>query len=103
MTNRELEYMLEVWEKKPNEPLQFLSNRHWRAHVTNAYAIPRIGELIFSEDGLELDAKYRVFDVRHDISPRLSSLIVQGREEVKKVVVPEGERGLVHVLAYLEK
>jgi len=96
-----VEYKLSVWKEKP-EDLSQLPFEYWRVHVTDAYKIPEIGESIESSCGLDDYERFRVFDVRHNIGGVLSYLVTDGRSQLKEARVPEGEKGLVHVLAYAE-
>ncbi len=102
MTHPGIEYILHVWEEKPTD-LTNLSTKYWRAHVTDASGIPRIGESIFSDSGFDECNLFRVFEVRYKIGSVLSELVTSGRSELKETKTPEGEKGLPTVLAYAER
>ena len=99
MPETRYEYLLTVYRKEPLDKTN-LSQDFWRAHIKNAHCIPRIGETIESGCGQDSYSKYKVFEVKHNISPVLSELITEGRSELKESQVKEGLAGLIRVLAF---
>ena len=94
------EYILHVYRKQP-ESIHNLPQNRWRAHVTHAPQVPRIGELIESSNGWDTRI-YRVFDIVHSCGSGLSELVLNGMKDIKESQVPIGEKGLIHVHAYSE-
>ena len=98
--NGDIEYILQVWREIP-EDSKYSPVDCWEAHVQNAPAIPKIGEAIDSS-GFDAFSRYRIFDVRHQIGGALAELTTESRSKLKTTTVPEGNEGLIHVLAYQE-
>ena len=94
-------FLLRVWRDKP-EDLEKPPQKYWEANITDAYEIPHVGSSLESYSGLTDYARYRVFDVRHNIGGALADLTIEGRSITKESKPPEGDEGLPLVLAYLD-
>jgi len=92
-----IDYILHVWREKPDG---LYNTDYWKAHITNAHALPRVGELLEAASAFDSYKLYRVFEVVHPI-PCLADLIKQGREELKEGPT-DGIDGLPVVLALVE-
>lgn len=90
-----------IWNKKPVD-LRDLPTNYWSAQVTNAYALPLIGEALNCSSGPDDYNRFRVFDVQHQIGGGLAELFTEDRDRLIESKSPEGERGLVTILAYRE-
>ena len=105
------EYLLEVWDRKPENLNHIVETGEycdlpygsWKAHITGAHQIPRIGERIVSGSGHDDYSRFKVFAVVHDIGSVLSSLTLEGRSQVSEVDLSKSlAKGLVKVLGYEE-
>ena len=100
MINQNYEYLLYVWERKPEE-ISDLCLRYWKRHVVSAHSIPRIGEAIVCS-GFDAYNRFRIFEVRHTVKGGLAELVMDGMSELRPANVPDGQEGLVQVYGYRE-
>ncbi len=95
-----LEYDLLIWLEKPFD-LHKPDGEYHHATIRNAQKIPSIGERIDSgifPDDFEV---FRVFDVRHDISPLFATPYSLGRNPEKPKELSEENK--IRVYAYRVK